>query len=99
MLPTLRADLALCETYEYRPEEPFDFPIAVFGGTEDNTASESEHAAWRTQTRQSFTLRMFDGDHFFLHSAKLPLLMTLGQDLQRAARPSWLSDGDSRSLR
>lgn len=83
MLPTLRADLALCEKYEYRPEEPFDFPIAVFGGTKDSTVSESQHAAWRAHTCQSFTLRMFEGDHFFLHSARLPLLLALGQHLRR----------------
>src|SRR5260221_2955179 len=35
MMPTLRADFEVAETYSYTDEEPFDCPITVFGGTED----------------------------------------------------------------
>jgi surfactin synthase thioesterase subunit len=83
LLPTLRADLALCESYRYRTEDPLDCPITVFGGLQDGAVSAQDHAAWIGQTRRSFTLHMFDGDHFFLHSAKVPFLSTLSEKLQR----------------
>jgi medium-chain acyl-[acyl-carrier-protein] hydrolase len=86
VLPTLRADLALCESYDYRPEEPFDFPIAAFGGLQDSTVSLKDVAQWRLQTRGPFALHMFPGDHFFLHSAKGPYLSTLFDMLQALCR-------------
>jgi len=82
LLPTLRADLAVCENYQYRPEDAFDCPIAAFGGLEDSAVSREDHAAWIAQTRCSFSLHMFPGDHFFLHSAKEGLLSALFQQLQ-----------------
>jgi surfactin synthase thioesterase subunit len=83
LLPTLRADLALCENYQYRSEPPLDCPIAAFGGLQDSMVSIEEHAAWRAQTRRSFTLHFFPGDHFFLHSAQKCFFLTLFQQLQR----------------
>src|ERR1051325_10798789 len=35
MLPLLRADFELVQTYEYTPEPPLGCPIAVFGGLQD----------------------------------------------------------------
>jgi surfactin synthase thioesterase subunit len=41
-----------------------------------------DHAAWIAQTRRSFSLHMFPGDHLFLHSAKEGLLSALFHQLQ-----------------
>ena len=41
-----------------------------------------DHAAWIAQTRRSFSLHTFPGDHFFLHSAKDGLLSALFHQLQ-----------------
>jgi medium-chain acyl-[acyl-carrier-protein] hydrolase len=38
-------------------------------------------AAWQDETRGPFTLRMFEGDHFFLHEARMPLLRAISEDL------------------
>ncbi|BAZ21951.1 thioesterase [Kalymmatonema gypsitolerans NIES-4073] len=80
-LPILRADLELCETYTYTPEAPLNCPISAFGGYQDGVVSQDEIAAWSVQTCSSFTLRMFSGNHFFLHSARVPLLQAISQDL------------------
>jgi medium-chain acyl-[acyl-carrier-protein] hydrolase len=80
-LPTLRADIALHETYRYVPGEPFDCPISAFGGREDDEVSRDGLAAWHAQTRGAFTLRMFPGDHFFLRSARTLLLEAVFRDL------------------
>lgn len=80
MLPLLRADFALYETYVYSTEPPLDCPITAFGGLQDHKVSNSDLEAWCAQTSASFSMSMFPGDHFFL---KQPLLLrALSQDLQ-----------------
>jgi medium-chain acyl-[acyl-carrier-protein] hydrolase len=81
LLPTLRADFAVVETYAYTPDPPLDCPIAAFGGLHDREVSCDELEAWREQTNASFLLEMFPGDHFFLHSAGSLLLQSLSQKL------------------
>jgi len=85
-LPVLRADFAVCETYCYTTEEPLDCSITAFGGNDDRRVSREELSAWQTQTRKSFSLRMFPGDHFFLQSARVPVLRVLAQDLKQVLR-------------
>lgn len=67
ILPRLRADLAVCATYAYRPEAPLGCPITALGGLDDCHVSETLLAAWRLQTQREFAIRMFPGNHFFLH--------------------------------
>jgi medium-chain acyl-[acyl-carrier-protein] hydrolase len=83
LLPTLRADFAVVETYAYTPEQPLDCPITAFGGLDDREVSSDELEAWREQTNASFVLKMFPGDHFFLDSAKPLLLQSLSQKLHQ----------------
>ena len=81
LLPLLRADFELCETYEYIPEPPLDCPITAFGGTQDQMVSVQELEAWRIQTRGEFTIKLFAGDHFFLNSQQDALLRAVGRGL------------------
>jgi medium-chain acyl-[acyl-carrier-protein] hydrolase len=83
VLPILRADFALVETYVYSTEAPLDCPISAFGGLEDGEVSHDDLTAWRDQTNSSFTLSMFPGNHFFLHSARSLILSTVSQELTR----------------
>lgn len=80
MLPILRADFAVYETYAYSNEPPFDFPISVFGGLQDKVTRDRLEA-WRDQTSASFSLEMLPGNHFFLHTAQLLLLQNISQKL------------------
>jgi medium-chain acyl-[acyl-carrier-protein] hydrolase len=66
LLPGLRADFAMNETYRFTPEAPLDIPVTAFGGTEDVRVSWEDVAGWRLHTRGRFRLRMLPGDHFFL---------------------------------
>ena len=81
LLPTLRADFELCQTYSYTDEPPFDFPITAFGGLYDQFVPREMMDEWREQTTGPFQLRMFPGDHFFLHTSQALLLQTLSRDL------------------
>jgi medium-chain acyl-[acyl-carrier-protein] hydrolase len=89
LLPTLRADLALGETYVYRTEPPLACPISCFGGRDDQTLTPADLAEWRDQTAADFRLQMFQGDHFFLKSAPEALLRALASDLSPHQKASF----------
>jgi len=84
MLPLLRADFAVYETYGYRTEPLLNCPISAFGGLQDHRVSRGDLEAWREQTSVSFSLRMFPGDHFFLNTTQPVLLRVLSQELRGA---------------
>jgi surfactin synthase thioesterase subunit len=65
VLPVLRADMALCESYVYREEPPFAFPIQVFCGLRDRSTPLADAQAWRAQTTGNFALEVLEGSHFF----------------------------------
>jgi len=85
IIPILRADFEMCETYTYIFGAPLNCPISAFGGVGDSETQREDLEAWRDQTTATFTLRMFPGDHFFLHSAQSTLLQGLCQELERLA--------------
>jgi medium-chain acyl-[acyl-carrier-protein] hydrolase len=82
MLPVLRADFAVYETYVFSTEPPLNCPISTYGGLQDHKVSRGDLEAWRDQTSVSFSLRMFPGDHFFLNTTQPVLLRVLSQELR-----------------
>ncbi|MEP7340684.1 MAG: alpha/beta fold hydrolase [Acidobacteriota bacterium] len=80
-LAILRADFAVCAGYAYAAATPLDCSISAFGGLDDAYVSRDEMAAWRSLTQGAFRLRMFPGDHFFLHSSRQLLLRAIVEDL------------------
>lgn len=81
LLPLLRADFAIYETYTYTAEAPLNYPIASYGGLHDFRASRESVEAWKQQTDHKFIFRMYVGDHFFIHTKRKILLQGLYQDL------------------
>lgn len=47
LIPILRADFAVLETYVYTQEPPLECPIAAFGGLEDQEVTVEELEGWR----------------------------------------------------
>jgi medium-chain acyl-[acyl-carrier-protein] hydrolase len=84
LLPCLRADMTLIESFAWRDEAALTCPISAYGGRNDPEAREPELAAWRTHTRGAFTLRLFSGTHFFIRSARSELVMAIARDLADA---------------
>lgn len=80
-VPLLRADFTLVETYQYAEQPALSCPLVALGGADDPRASPVELQAWQALTQASFTLRMFQGDHFYFNQQPLPLLQTLAQIL------------------
>jgi len=66
LMPTIRADFAICETYRYREEPPLPCPIVGLAGAEDRETPPAMMEHWREQTAAGFALRVLPGGHFFL---------------------------------
>lgn len=71
LLPTLRADFAVLETYRYRPEVALPCPITAFWGDQDTIVSPAEIAPWEIHTQAAFSLIPIPGDHFYIHQPKI----------------------------
>jgi medium-chain acyl-[acyl-carrier-protein] hydrolase len=80
--PILKSDYEMLQNYSYEPEAPLDFPITAFAGEEDFEEGADKLESWREQTRASFSLYTFPGDHFFIHSAQSSLLNIINEQLQ-----------------
>jgi medium-chain acyl-[acyl-carrier-protein] hydrolase len=86
ILPILRADTQVCETYQYINEAPLSCPITAFRGLADGEDSMSRMVGWREQTINRFSCRSLPGDHFFIHSSERELLTLLRVELSRTLR-------------
>lgn len=91
MIPLLRADFELTQTYEYLPEEPLRCLIIAYGGLQDEVTRDLL-LPWKEQTSSAFALRMLPGDHFFLRSSQALLLGMLTRDVHNVIVRSRLSN-------
>lgn len=67
MLPIIRNDYQLIETYVPKPQHAaLPINISAFAGNKDNELTVEQAADWSSLTSKSFDLRVFDGDHFYL---------------------------------
>jgi medium-chain acyl-[acyl-carrier-protein] hydrolase len=84
MLPLLRADVGIAETYVATAEPPLPIPIAAFGGVMDAEVSRDDLTPWKEQTSAAFSVRMLPGDHFFFAKQRMMLYSALLADLRAA---------------
>jgi medium-chain acyl-[acyl-carrier-protein] hydrolase len=70
ILPALRADLTVDETYLYVKELPLNCPILALGGVDDPEVSPSDLIQWALHTQSGFSMKTFPGGHFFLHTSQ-----------------------------
>ncbi|HEX9943792.1 MAG TPA: alpha/beta fold hydrolase [Thermoanaerobaculia bacterium] len=93
LIPILRADFELNETYAYTAGDPLEAGISAYGGLGDEDVTREDVEAWKEHTQGRFRMRMLPGDHFFIHSAKDLVLESVARDLAEitaAALPrSW----------
>ncbi|MEM9126394.1 MAG: alpha/beta fold hydrolase [Pseudomonadota bacterium] len=71
IMPALRADFALLETYDAAGAEhhaPLFSPILALGSDDDPQVPFQSILGWRHRTRARFECRLFSGDHFFPYS-------------------------------
>jgi medium-chain acyl-[acyl-carrier-protein] hydrolase len=85
LMPILRADFTIVESYTYVARPLLDCPITALGGWQDWKVKVRDLEAWHEQTNATFSLKMFPGDHFFIHSCQSQVLQFLNQELKTLA--------------
>lgn len=80
-LPTIRADLEVVDTYEYRSEPPLSCGISAYGGVQDEGVPLKALRSWKEQTSGTCTVRTFAGGHFFIKPPATAVLRTLHREL------------------
>lgn len=89
LLPALRADFELAETYQPFPGGGLDCPVVAYMGTSDPEVEYTEMLAWREVTTGRFKMRVFPGDHFYLKGGRPDVLNAVREDLH-FARPEFV---------
>jgi medium-chain acyl-[acyl-carrier-protein] hydrolase len=69
LLPILKADMEMFETYQYVPGEPLQCPIYTIAGEKDLLNPPPSMAGWRKETTGEFFAETVAGGHFFINSA------------------------------
>jgi surfactin synthase thioesterase subunit len=80
LLPALRADFALSETYVYNPTDPLPVSATLLGGFADSLAERADLEAWTHCVSGPIELEMLPGGHFFVQSAEAIVLARVRRD-------------------
>lgn len=65
ILPQLRADLHLCDSYAYSDSKLLECDIVVLSGVLDKMLDVNHLHLWQKQTRGNMILQIFSGGHMF----------------------------------
>jgi surfactin synthase thioesterase subunit len=85
LLPAIRAEFGMAYNYDYRPGEPFSFPISSFVGDADPWVSDEDSVAWGALTRATFTNHLRKGSHFLMKDDGAYILQTIEKELAASA--------------
>ena len=81
ILPVIRSDFELTETYHYVPRAGLSCPVRAFAGWSDPEAAPDEVDRWRDITPASFDINLFMGEHFFLQRWAQQIASIISTDL------------------
>jgi medium-chain acyl-[acyl-carrier-protein] hydrolase len=84
-LRVVRADIAVLESYRPAPDRPaLGAPVTAFAGASDVWAPPTTMRPWARETRSDFSLREFDGGHFYFLGPAFP---AFARELVREIEP------------
>ncbi|MFD3973329.1 thioesterase II family protein [Streptomyces cyaneofuscatus] len=81
LLPSLRGDFRLIESYRPLDVTPLRAPVTAVGGTADPGCTLPELLSWSALTTASYEHRLFPGDHFYLVPQEEALVRFLAERL------------------
>lgn len=67
ILPALRADFNILEQYECQIKKIINAPLFISSGQEDKNCPKNLLVSWKNFTQKKCYIKLFRGDHFFLH--------------------------------
>lgn len=82
VLPIIKNDYKVCETYKLETDTKLDCPITAFGGKQDSDVNEEHLKGWANFTNLAFNLKIFDGDHFFIIKERKSFLKIFNEQIQ-----------------
>ncbi|KWD10430.1 hypothetical protein WM34_16850 [Burkholderia ubonensis] len=94
VLPPLRADLRLAETYRHAHGSELRAPCAIYGGAADPSTTVDDLRAWRVHVspHHACPVESFDGNHFYFldPSSRAALCASVAGHIEQwlAARPT-----------
>jgi len=86
LLPVLRTDFEMIETYKYVSNDLLDCPIIAIGGLDDKRVSSERLEGWEMYTSSKFELRYFPGDHFFINTAKESVIDSIVREVDSVTK-------------
>lgn len=81
ILPSIRADFALAESYAYRSGPLLHAPLSVFAGKDDDNKASGQVDGWKRETVGDCRISWFDGGHFFVNTARDPVIVQINAEL------------------
>jgi surfactin synthase thioesterase subunit len=85
MLPVVRADMRVYETYRHEVGAPLPCAISAFAGNDDEWVPYARVDRWRDLTTASFDLTSIRGDHFFVRDSTSPFFSALADRIAEIA--------------
>ncbi len=79
ILPPIKADFQVSETYQHQKDLPLPIPITSMGGRQDSLVSEQDLNEWQHYSSVDCQTLLYDGDHFYTQSLQEKLLGDLTQ--------------------
>ncbi|HEX5494384.1 MAG TPA: alpha/beta fold hydrolase [Mycobacteriales bacterium] len=95
VLPAIRADYTLIETYRPARGRMLDCPVTAFVGDRDPEVTPAQARAWAASTHGGFALRTFPGDHFYLEPHRDSTVRAVVDCLAQAAQTTLTTPGAS----
>lgn len=87
VLPTVRRDYRLIETYRPLPGVPLRVPVTVLYGDRDPEVDSKEAEAWHDATEGPCHTQVFPGDHFYLEPHRERIIALLVARAREARAP------------
>lgn len=83
LMPALRADFRICDSYVHEHEAPLTISLETFAGDRDPSVTPAEIAEWVNQTVGPTDNHVIRGGHFFLHTADRSVVAAVARALER----------------
>jgi medium-chain acyl-[acyl-carrier-protein] hydrolase len=74
ILPRMRADISILESYQYKERNPLKSPIIGFCGDKDAYVSFSQFKRWADFSEKKFQCEQYTGGHFYISQQYCPVI-------------------------
>jgi surfactin synthase thioesterase subunit len=86
LLPAVRADLALCQSYEDTRRPPLTMPVTAFGASAERDITAHVLARWADLTNAGFRMKILPGGHDYVYQDVPAVAEALSETLLEAVR-------------